>query len=514
MARSKRERLGFLRRYTFRMTPKPDQEDVLVRHCRITAALWNGCLQRNEDAYRRLSHAKHEMWWLPYDTPRRRSDGTVVEGRYVRRHLAHADRHHSDPEERKLSGDERLAVFGSAKTNLNLFDLTPEITQARRENPEWQEMSKFTLLRVAKAQEEAFGAFFGRAKGGAGKQAGHPQYRATARADWLPHMFNSGCKLTPSAGYHKEGEPVRRWRLYLKGVPGTIPVNGELPAVPVVWLDADIRFRAGVWWLSVCVEVKNRRGGPDYSPPQGMPLKSQPHTGAETATVRFDLIDTLAHVDGIKSPDAEPPSFGDIQVLQDRIDDMKSERDRRWPIKVGQKLSKRRQGKREQMNERIAKLSARVARVRRERLHEWTTTVARESTNLTIIKPPVKEATQSAKGNQDDWGAAVDTVAHVNRHVLSQAPASAVAMLQYKAAEAGTSVNLKEDAKPPVAISRGLSEATKVVRKARRALREAKDHGRHHDGNGRSRGGHQERHETHEGGYGSDGRREAGPSRL
>lgn len=501
MARSKRERVGFLRRYTFRMSPKPDQEEALVRHCRITAALWNGCLQRNEDAYRKLSHAKHEMWWAPYDTPRKRSDGTVVEGRYVKRHLAHADRLHSDPEARKLSSEDRLALFGSAKTNLNLFDLTPEITQARRENPEWQEMSKFSLLRVAKAQEEAFGAFFGRAKSGAGKQAGHPQYRAVARADWLPHMFNSGCKLTPSHGTHT-GQPARRWRLYLKGVPGTIPVSGELPAVPQVWLDADVRFRAGVWWLSVCVEVKNRRDGPDFKCDHPA-LKPRPHLGGGTATVRFDLIDTFAHVEGVVSDGTAPPAFGDVQALQERVDDLKSERDRRWPIRVGQRLSKRRQINRERMNERIAKLSARIARVRRERLHEWTTAVTREATELTVIKPSVKEATQSAKGDQDNWGAAVEVVAHVNRHVLSQAPASAVAMLAYKAAEAGTSVDLKEDAKPPVAIGRGLSEATKAVRKARRALRKVEDHGRHLDGNGRARSGHQGRHADYEGGSGA-----------
>lgn len=486
MARSTRERAGFLRRYTFRMSPKPDQEDLLLRHCRITAALWNGCLQRNEDAYRRLSHAKHEMWWAPYDTPRKRSDGTVVEGRYVRRHLAHADRFHSDPDERKLSGEERLALFGSAKTNLGLFDLTPEITAARRDNPEWQEMSKFSLLRVAKAQEEAFGAFFGRAKGGAGKQAGHPKYRAVARADWLPHMFQSGCRLTPSQGPRRDGEPIRRWRLYLKGIPGTIPVNGELPSVPAAWLDADVRFRAGAWWLSVCVEVNNRRDGPNYPPQQGALLKQQSHLGGGAATVRFDLIDTFVMVDGLEGSGAASPVWTDVQALQCRVDDLKSERDRRWPLRVGQRLSKRRQTNRERMNARIAKLSAKIARVRRERLHEWTTAVTREATSITVVKSPVKEATQSAKGNQDNWGAAVDIVAQVNRHVLSQAPASAEAMLKYKAEEAGMSVDLKEDAKPSVAISRGLSDATKVVRKARRALRKVEDHGRHHHGNGRA----------------------------
>jgi hypothetical protein len=51
-------------------------------------------------------------------------------------------------------------------------------------------------------------------------------------------------------------------------------------------------------------------------------------------------------------------------------------------------------------------------------------------------------------------------------------------MLKYKAQEAGIRVDLREDASPPVAIGRGLTEATKAVRKARRALK--KDTGNEH----------------------------------
>jgi transposase len=453
MARRKKERAGLPRRYTFKLAPTLAQEEALLRDCRMLAQLWNGCLQRNEDSYRRVRMARHELWWKPYDPPRKARDGTLIEGRYVRRHLAHADREHSDADAPKLK----------IKTNLGLFDLTPEITQVRRELPEYAEQSKWCQLRVAKALEEAFNAFFRRARQGAGDESGYPKYRATARADWLPHMFLSGCKLTPSgAPHHDKDRAMRRWWLYLKGVPGLIATHGELPGTPLAWLDADIHHRNGQWWLSVCVELAPRRT-----------------PGERTVEVRLDLVDTFAHVNGLDGDGAAPPSFADIHTLQEKVDDLKSERDRRWPLKPGQKLSKRRRVKRERMGERIARLSARIARMRRERLHEWTTAVAAQAADLTVIVPPVKESTRSAKGSEQAPGAAVATVAMLNRHVLSQAPASAAAMLRYKAEEAGARVTSRDDPTPPAAIGSALSKATKAVRKARRALRKEERHGHH-----------------------------------
>jgi hypothetical protein len=448
MAKRTKERLGLPRRYTFKMAPTAQQEAVLVEHCRIINRLRNGCIQRNEDAYRRLANAKYEMWWRPYNPPRKRRDGTIIDGRYVKRHLAYADRLHADPEARKLTGAEKIAVFGTEKTVLGLFDLTPEITAARREESAWQEMSKFSLLRVAKTVEEAFNAFFKRAKAGAGEQSGYPRYRATAKADWLPAMFASGCKLTRS-----QGSSTKKWRLYLKGVPGTISVSGEFPGVPLAWLDADVRLRDGSWWLSVCVELAPRRTA---------------SAGGEPATVALNLIDKFAET---KGDIPNPPSWGDVMAMQEQVDALKVERDTRFPWKRGTRPSRNWQ----KMTGRIGKLSARIARVRRERLHEWTTETVVRCGSLTVVAPPVKTHTRTAKGTEQAWGAAVDAVAEINRHVLSQAPASAVAMLEYKAKEAGIRCDVITDEAPATTIGAALADAGRELRRASRKVRKG-DH--------------------------------------
>jgi len=337
-------------------------------------------------------------------------------------------------------------VHGAGKPLLTHFDMLKEITVLRRECPEYRELSSWTGNRVAFALAQAFQGFFRRAKQGAGAASGYPKYRSARKANWLPYIFYSGIKMKPS-----EGISEKKWRVDLPGVPGRVRAYGKFPNEPLDWTNADIRQLQGSWWLSVCVYTAPRR-----------------KAGREDGEIRFDLVDTFAHVKG-NLP--SQPDWGNVLVLQDKLDALKAERDTRFPIKPGQRPSRNRR----RMTDRISKLSARIARIRRERLHEWTTAVVSEASTLTIVAPPVKEVTQSAKGNERNWGAAVDTVAKLNRHVLSQAPASAIAMLVYKAKEAGLEVETIEDGDSPTSVGRDLSSATKAARRARRELRK-EDH--------------------------------------
>ncbi len=121
---------------------------------------------------------------------------------------------------------------------------------------------------------------------------------------------------------------------------------------------------------------------------------------------------------------------------------------------------------------RKAKLEAKTARRRREALHEWTTRIADQFGDLTVIKPDsIKEATASGKGDEREWGAAVKTKATMNRHVLAQAPALAVAMLEYKSAERGAELRVVADQEAPVEIGNLIVIATKETRKLKRTVK-------------------------------------------
>jgi len=103
----------------------------------------------------------------------------------------------------------------------------------------------------------------------------------------------------------------------------------------------------------------------------------------------------------------------------------------------------------------------------------------REAAKLTVVAPPVSEHTKTARGDEKDWGANVETVAEINRHARDMAPAMAVAMLTYKAEEAGLSeesgtFRLVKDDQPEIAVGAALVTAGKTLRKAKRALRRQK----------------------------------------
>jgi hypothetical protein len=151
-------------------------------------------------------------------------------------------------------------------------------------------------------------------------------------------------------------------------------------------------------------------------------------------------------------------------------DCLKSTRDSKWPRPPRRDAQDRAEW--EKACEEVSLLSARAARIRRNALHVWTARIISGASDLTIVMPKsIKEATATPRGDAKQWGANVEIVSTVNRHVLNQAPALARAMLEYKAAEAGIRCDVITDDAPSVAISEKLVAAGKSVRKAKRAIR-------------------------------------------
>jgi putative transposase len=120
-----------------------------------------------------------------------------------------------------------------------------------------------------------------------------------------------------------------------------------------------------------------------------------------------------------------------------------------------------------------ARIEARAARQRRERLHVWTTAIARTFAELTIVSPSIKETTRSGRGTERSHGAAVAVKAALNRHILAMAPATAVAMLEYKIAERGGMAQVVRAGSHPAELGNAIVSATQENRKLRRAIRNA-----------------------------------------
>lgn len=90
---------------------------------------------------------------------------------------------------------------------------------------------------------------------------------------------------------------------------------------------------------------------------------------------------------------------------------------------------------------------------------------------VTVITPAVRSVTKSPRGNERQWGAAVEAVSNLNRNTLNQAPAMAVQMLAYKAKEAGIRCDVVADVAPDIAVGEKLVAASKAVRRSKRAMK-------------------------------------------
>ena len=325
----------------------------------------------------------------------------------------------------------------------------------------------------------------------------------------------------PAEAFGNEGGYKREtaWRFNMRGVPGKIRARGRFPMEPLSLRTADLRFYDGAWWLSVCVDLP----------------EAQPRLGDHALKVDFDLIDKFASVmgadgqcvSGLTDPfangsegrniltsegfgdwspaealeiggasharpaqaqDHHPAealeiggaSHGTLRVLhgggpaeilenEDRrrdvignADAIQSERDRRFKFRS---FRWRRE------TARISKLKAREARQRREALHRWTTDIIRQAREIEITAPPIKENTRSGRGNADKHGAEVKTIAMLNRSVLEKAPAAAIAMLEYKAAQFGIPCAVIRKADHQLRVGGELRATAIEGRKARRNIK-------------------------------------------
>lgn len=451
------------RRYTFKLYPNKAQGEAFERQSVLLARLWNAALQEREDQWRREVERKGHWRKVPR------------------------------PKEDKPQG-------------LSYYDQARAIKTIRRDDPEYAEMSCASLELCLKALDLAFKAFWRRLKEGCDPgAAGYPRYKSTKRHRTIWHRDRSGWKMTPRG---------KHWQFYFKGVPGLVKARGRFPCGPGDIRTMEIIERDGRWQASVVVRQRRRI-----------------ESGTVPLTVHFDLLDKFAVVknaangeclpgltpvfeagegriilanngdgrvslgtdDGrcqrslrnVSSADDAPdggrkgqkrPAADDATELrgtagspdmnaQNTADALQSARDRRF-----KKFSYR--WRRE--TKRIARRKAKEARIRREALHRWTTLVVRSASEITVIAPPVKESTKSGRGDKYEWGGAVKAVAALNRHTLSQAPALAIQMLEYKAREAGIGFNLVTDEKTDLAAGRLLTESVKANRKLKRSTKDAR----------------------------------------
>jgi hypothetical protein len=461
MAKRTRDVVGVQRRYRWRLYPVAAQAARLVRHAVMRAELWNALLELNEICHemRPWVFSQTARGPLIFDLAGDLHEIGIADVMERRRMLRYRPSVHELLRPRPGLAVAIDEIADNMRPYLpSEFDMGYWISRMREECPEWCEVSTWMPRRVAKSMAAAWAAFFRRARAGAGAASGYPRYKSTRRNLAVPHRFKSGCRIDKSA------ENDSHWTVRLMGVPdagwhdpkhrlseGIRAIKrGGLPAPVTEWTDADIILRPdGHWELSAAVVMAPRRTA-----------------GSRPIVVKFDLLDGFAIVD---HKPVELDGLAQAQAIAERVEAMQRAFDLRYPR--GRRLTDdEHEAKREDALA-IARGHVKAANARRHALHNWSTALVARASALTIVAPPVREATASARGTARAPGAAVADAAAINKRVLSYAPASAIAMLKYKAAEAGIPCTVIDDPAPKTAIKPALVGATKTLRGINRAMR-------------------------------------------
>lgn len=414
------------RRYTFKLYPNKAQAEALEHQAVLCVLLWNAALEQREIQW------AHEC-------------------------------------QRKAKGERK---------GLSRFDQQKEVKFIRNAAPEFAAMSSATLALVLKSLDLAFQAFFRRAKSGAGKSSGYPRYKSSRHADTIPHRDRAGWKLEANGGSFK---------IYAKGIPGLIKARGKFPAEPSEIRTMTLMKRDGAWWASIVVRMAPRRS-----------------YGTSSVLIDMDLIDTFAVVKnrdngqclagltvgkypsgeritqinqtyGVRPPVASGDLEGNDRMASTAAPSGDLKRDGWSEVQSqGDRHHKKFSYRWRQNRKRIARLRAKEARRRAHVLHNWSSRVIAAASCIEVSAPQVSDVLKSPRGDSKNPGAAVKTGTLVNKTINEYAPASAIAMLEYKAAEAGIPFAVRISSEHPAYIGRDISHTAKLERKARRSLKKMK----------------------------------------
>lgn len=292
--------------------------------------------------------------------------------------------------------EHRRYAWKRARVSVSFADQCREVTELRAADPEYAELNAQSLQVTLKRVALAFQAFFRRAEARGGK-AGFPRFKPLARfAGWGYKNHGDGWRVLPGNG-------CKHGRLRLSSV-GLVRIRGKArtPGTPKT---CEILHKGEHWYASVTLICEpERKGGTE-------------ELGFDWGVESFVTLSTGARVE---NPRFVRSSEARVRALQ-------------------QNLARKRRGSRNRARARrhLAHELGRIANRRRDFLQQESARLVARARLLATEKLEVKKMTRSAKGSVENPGTGVRQKAGLNRSILDGAPAAFLAMVRYKAVEAG-----------------------------------------------------------------------------
>ncbi|MHB8178166.1 MAG: RNA-guided endonuclease InsQ/TnpB family protein [Vulcanimicrobiaceae bacterium] len=295
--------------------------------------------------------------------------------------------------------EQRIAAWRLRRKSLSAYDQSRDLTDLRAADERYAALNAQAAQVTLQRLHLAFGAFFRRCK--KGETPGFPRFKAFDRfSGWGYKTHGDGFRFVPGAGN-------RHGRLRLSGI-GIIPVRGRA-RMPGEVKTCEITHKGERWYASLTLACEpQRKGGTDA-------------IGLDWGVETFA---TLAHESGTYSSVENPRFFTRMKVALES-----AQQDLARKAKRSKNRTKARR--------RVAAIQRRTANKRHDFLHQRSAKIV-ASVGLIATEPlSIKNMVRSAKGTIESPGRNVAQKAGLNREILATAPRAFLAMLRYKAVEAG-----------------------------------------------------------------------------
>lgn len=293
--------------------------------------------------------------------------------------------------------EQRRDAWRTLRRSVTYFNQAHDLTELRAAEPEYKALNAQAEQQTLKRLDKAFAAFFRRLK--SGETPGFPRFKSYDRYPGWSYTNQGGWKLNTNRKggrlkLHELSAPIR--------MRGRAKHDGE-------WRDLQIIRKAGKWYASVSMicEPKRKAGrsaiGLDW--------------GVETfATIASDS----GGYGSIENPRNLAKAKAKLTAAQ-------------------QALSRKKRGSnnRHKAKAKVMAIHAKVANRRKDFLHQESHRLIGQVALIATESLSISNMTRSAKGTAEKPGKNVAQKAGLNREILDTSPSAFLAMLRYKAEEAG-----------------------------------------------------------------------------
>jgi putative transposase len=295
--------------------------------------------------------------------------------------------------------EQRKAAWRLQRKRISEYDQSRDLTELRAADPEYRALNAQSAQVTLHRLNCAYEAFFRRYK--RGEAPGFPRFRSLERfSGWGYKQCGDGFQFTP-------GDGNRHGRLRLSGI-GTLQVRGR-GRTPGEIKTCDIQHKGGRWYATLTIVCKPRRIG---------------GTAAIGLDWGVETFATIAHDDRTFSTIPNPRFYRQIKIGLEQAQQDLARKARRSKNRAKSRAV-------------LAALYRKNANRRRDFLHKESASVVAQAALVATESLNVVNMTRSTRGTIKSPGRNVAQKSGLNREILATAPSAFLAMLRYKAEEAG-----------------------------------------------------------------------------